>query len=117
MNRDYIKAENQSADELQKLGHTLQGQSNGMAWVKLSSGELVSGLDYESILKKVKPLTLNIGKWTHTVNHHMIEYAKKNGYKYFNDIFFRLNIVIDNTIYIIDTYKVVDDELIVTLTE
>lgn len=62
-------------------------------------------------------MTLNIGKWTHTVNHHMIQYAKAHGYKYFNDVYFRLNIIIDNTIYIIDTYKVVNDELIVTLSE
>ena len=62
-------------------------------------------------------MTLNIGKWTHTVNHHMTEYAKKHGYETFNDIYFRLNIIIDKTIYIIDSYKVVNDELIVTLKE
>ena len=54
MNRDYIIKQNTSADELQKMGCSLQGQSNGLAWVKLSNGELVSGLDYESILKKIK---------------------------------------------------------------
>lgn len=60
-------------------------------------------------------MTLNIGKWIYTVNHTMIKYAKKHGYKYFNDVFFRLNIVSDGKAYVIDTYKVVNDELIVTL--
>ena len=61
MNKEYIKLQNTSADELQKLGHTLQGQSNGLTWVKLSNGELVSSLDYESILKTVKSLLSSKG--------------------------------------------------------
>lgn len=60
-------------------------------------------------------MKINIGKWTYTVNHHVIEYAKKNGYKTFNDLYFRLNIIIDNKTYIIDTYNMVDNDLIVDL--
>ena len=62
-------------------------------------------------------MTLNIGKWTYTVNHHMIQYAKKHGYKYFNDVYFRLNIVIDNKTYIINTYTLDNDNLITDLKE
>lgn len=61
-------------------------------------------------------MKLNIGKWIYTVNHHMTQYAKANGYKTFNDLYFRLNIIIDNKIYIIDTYILNDnDDLIVDL--
>lgn len=61
-------------------------------------------------------MTLNIGKWTYTVSHHMTQYAKINGYKTFNDLYFRLNIIIDNKTYIIDKYNMDDnDNLIVDL--
>ena len=61
-------------------------------------------------------MKLNISKWITTVNDAMIKYAKIKGYKYYYDLYFRLNVIIDNNIHIIDTYILNDnDDLIVDL--
>ena len=61
-------------------------------------------------------MKLNIGKWITSVNNAMIEHAKIKGYKYYYDLYFRLNVIIDNKNHIIDTYILTDnDDLIVNL--
>jgi hypothetical protein len=46
----------------------------------------------------------------------MIKYAKIKGYKYYYDLYFKLNIIIDNKNHIIDTYILNDNnDLIVDL--
>lgn len=62
-------------------------------------------------------MRINIGKWITSVNNAMIKYAKIKGYNYYYDLYFRLKINIDNKTYIINTYTLDNDNLIIDLKE